>query len=106
MKKKGPMIQKPHEGRLHKRLGVPEGKKIPREKIEHDKARAEREHDTAAIKQDVFAENFGHGTHTEHAHGGHHDAAHHDGHSHVAHHEGGHGAGVKALIAEHRGHGH
>lgn len=49
-------IKPSHRGLLHKELGVPLGKPIPKAKIEkaaHSKNPAER-------KRAVFAENFGH----------------------------------------------
>lgn len=50
-----PMIKPSHRGLLHKKLGVPQGEKIPEKKIEaakHSKSPAER-------KEATFAENFG-----------------------------------------------
>lgn len=51
-----PMIKPSHKGLLHKKLGVPQGEKIPAKKLEqakHSKSPAER-------KEATFAENFGH----------------------------------------------
>lgn len=65
-KKGGIHIKKSHKGKLHREMGVPEGKKIPVEKIRakerHDKATG----NTAGVKRDVFAINaktkFNHAT--------------------------------------------
>lgn len=53
------LIKPSHRGLLHKKLGVPEGEKIPAEKIEaalHSKSPALR-------KEANFARNFGHSIH-------------------------------------------
>lgn len=54
------MIKPSHRGLLHKELGVPQGKKIPKAKIRADLAKAKRTGNVAEEKRDVFAENFGH----------------------------------------------
>lgn len=55
-----PMIKPSHRGELHRELGVPQGKKIPKAKIRADLAKAKRTGNVAEEKRDVFAENFGH----------------------------------------------
>lgn len=50
---KGIHIKKGHEGRLHKKLGVPEGEKIPTAKLEQ----AKRSDNPATRKQANFALN-------------------------------------------------
>jgi len=50
------MIKPSHRGLLHKKLGVPEGKKIPEAKIE----KAKESKSPALRKEATFAENFGH----------------------------------------------
>jgi len=55
-KKSTVMIQPSHRGLLHRKLGVPEGKKIPEGKLNaamHSKSPSER-------KEANFAKNFGH----------------------------------------------
>lgn len=52
-------IKKKNRGLLHKKLGIPQGKKIPMGTLESTKARAKRTHNTALLKEAVFAENFG-----------------------------------------------
>lgn len=51
------MDKKGTKGALHRELGVKEGEKIPRSKMEHAKAKAEREGDTKTIRRITFAEN-------------------------------------------------
>lgn len=51
-----PLIKKSHKGLLHKDLGVPQGEKIPRAKLEA----AKHSENPAVRKRAVFAENFGH----------------------------------------------
>jgi hypothetical protein len=56
-KKKGGIHIKPsHEGLLHKKLGVPEGEKIPMSKLEA----AKHSESPAKRKEATFAINFGH----------------------------------------------
>lgn len=50
-------IKPSHKGLLHKKMGVPQGEKIPTAKLEADKASAKRRGDTARVKQDTFAIN-------------------------------------------------
>lgn len=57
MKKKKIDSKDIKKGALHKRLGVPTGKKIPLAKIETDKRKAEKSGNTKAIRQDTFAIN-------------------------------------------------
>lgn len=52
-------IKPSHRGLLHKKLGVPQGDKIPRGKLAAAKKRAKRTHDTALMKEVTFAQNFG-----------------------------------------------
>ena len=52
-KKNGIHIKPSHEGRLHDKLGVPEGKPIPAKKL----AEAKKSPDPATRKQATFAEN-------------------------------------------------
>lgn len=51
-------IKPSHKGLLHKKLGVPQGEKIPQAKIE----KARHSKSPALRKEAVFAENFGHPT--------------------------------------------
>lgn len=46
-------IKKSHKGRLHKALGVPEGEKIPADKL----AKAKRSKSPAVRKEATFAQN-------------------------------------------------
>lgn len=67
-------IKEKNRGALHRDMGVPQGKEIPRSairsKLAHDKASG----NTKGVKRDVFALNFGH---KGHASGGHiHDDTH------------------------------
>lgn len=48
-----------HPGLLHKKMGIPQGEKIPRGALAAEKAKAERTGDTSLIKETTFAENFG-----------------------------------------------
>ena len=50
------LIKPSHRGLLHKKLGVPQGEKIPEAKIE----KARKSKSPALRKEAVFAENFGH----------------------------------------------
>lgn len=52
----GPMIKPSHKGLLHKKLGVPQGEKIPEKKLE----KAKRSSSPSERKEATFAENFGH----------------------------------------------
>jgi hypothetical protein len=54
-----PMIKPSHRGLLHERLGIPEGKKISVATLMRAKGRDKARGDGAAVKQDVFALNFG-----------------------------------------------
>jgi hypothetical protein len=57
MKKlKSPMIKPSHKGRLHRVLGVPEGKPIPKAKL----AKALNSSDPHIREMANFARNFGH----------------------------------------------
>lgn len=49
-------IKPSHKGLLHKKLGVPEGEKIPESKI----AAAKNSKSPALRKEATFAQNFGH----------------------------------------------
>jgi hypothetical protein len=49
-------IKPSHRGLLHEKLGVPQGEKIPKAKIE----KAAHSNDPVLKKEAVFAENFGH----------------------------------------------
>ena len=51
-----PMIKPSHKGLLHKKLGVPQGEKIPEAKI----AKAKHSKSPALRKEATFAQNFGH----------------------------------------------
>jgi len=51
-----PMIKPSHKGLLHKKLGVPQGEKIPAAKL----AAAKNSKSAAERKEATFAENFGH----------------------------------------------
>lgn len=51
-----PMIKPSRKGLLHKKLGVPQGEKIPQAKL----AEAKRSKSPALRKEATFAENFGH----------------------------------------------
>lgn len=55
------LIKPSHKGLLHKRLGVPQGQKIPKSKIRADLAKAKRTGNVSAERQDLFALNFGKG---------------------------------------------
>lgn len=57
--KKGIEIKPSHEGRLHEKLGVPKGEKIPAAKI----AAAKKSPDPATRKQATFAANARKWTH-------------------------------------------
>ena len=59
MKKSGIHIKPSHEGRLHAKLGVPEGKHIPASKLEA----AKHSSNPATRKQATFAENAKHWHH-------------------------------------------
>ena len=50
-------IKPSHEGDLHKRLGIPEGEKIPSSVLAEEKAKAKASGDTKKLRQIVFAEN-------------------------------------------------
>jgi hypothetical protein len=50
------MIKPSHRGLLHKKLGIPQGERIPEAKIEA----AKRSPSPALRKEATFAENFGH----------------------------------------------
>lgn len=64
-------IKAKNKGALHRDMGVPEGKKIPKGAIRSKLARDKAHHNTKGVKRDVFALNFGH------AEGGHiHDDTH------------------------------
>lgn len=58
-------IKPSHKGLLHKKLGVPQGEKIPQAKI----AAAKRSSSPALRKEATFAENFGHKEFTSMDHG-------------------------------------
>ena len=53
------MIKPSHRGLLHKEMGIPQGKKISIAALMKKKARDKREGNTAGLKRDVFALNFG-----------------------------------------------
>ena len=63
-------IKKSHEGRLHKNLGVAEGKPIPEAKLEA----AKNSSSPAVRKQATFAENAKHWNHSGNKH--HRDSGH------------------------------
>ena len=52
----GPMIKPSRRGLLHKKLGVPQGQKIPEAKIQ----KAKHSSSPALRKEATFAQNFGH----------------------------------------------
>lgn len=52
---KQPLIRPENKGKLHRRLDVPEGQKIPADKL----ASALRSQSPAVRKRAVFAKNFG-----------------------------------------------
>jgi len=52
-------IKPQNRGLLHRKLGVPEGEKIPEGKIDAAKARAKRTGNTTLMKETTFAQNFG-----------------------------------------------
>lgn len=54
-----PMIKPSHRGLLHKKLGVPQGKKIGPAKLAAAKAKAKKTHNTKLMKEVTFAQNFG-----------------------------------------------
>ena len=55
-----PMIKPSHEGREHRRVGVPAGKKISAAKLMDALKKDKREHNVRGEREDVFAMNFGH----------------------------------------------
>jgi len=52
-------INPAHRGLLHKKLGIPEGKKISVATLMKTKARARRTGDASLMKEATFAANFG-----------------------------------------------
>ena len=50
------MIKPSHRGLLHKKLGIPQGQKIPESRIKE----AEHSSSTALREEARFADNFGH----------------------------------------------
>ena len=55
-----PMIKPSHKGLLHKKMGVPQGKKIGAKALAKEKKVAKRTHNTKLMKEVTFAQNFGH----------------------------------------------
>lgn len=53
------LIPKSHKGLLHKQLGMPEGKKIPRSMLRSKLKQAKKEHNVKLERRLVFALNFG-----------------------------------------------
>jgi hypothetical protein len=56
---KSPMIKPSRKGLLHKKLGVPQGKPIPKKKLAAAKKRAKKTKNAALMKEVTFAQNFG-----------------------------------------------
>lgn len=54
------MIKPSHKGLLHKKMGIPTGKKIGTKKLAEEKTKAKKTGNKKLIKEVVFAQNFGH----------------------------------------------
>ena len=55
--KKPIRIRPENKGKLHKKMGVPKGKKIPTAALAKKKAAAKKRGDSATVKQTTFAIN-------------------------------------------------
>jgi len=54
-----PMIKPSHKGLLHKKMGIPQGKKIGAKALSKEKTKAKKTGNTKLMKEVTFAQNFG-----------------------------------------------
>lgn len=56
-------VAKKNKGKLHRKLGIPEGKKIPQEVLDSAYAKAKKDGDTETMREINFAKNAGRFSH-------------------------------------------
>lgn len=52
-------IKKENRGLLHKKMGIPQGKKIGEGALSVEKSKAKKTHNVKLLREVVFAQNFG-----------------------------------------------